>query len=187
MTMRRMIVLMVCLCGIQLEANAGEQLGGAFGFTLGDVFDPTNATKVDSEWCYFRIDEHTTTERTVPIYWVTATNAPKVFFSIFLEITPKSHKIYRITAKGNELSKEERQALETTLTGKYATSESKPSDDKVIDQGNRYVRIRAVRRSSGYVNVPSHVISELTYTDENLLKQALREEAEKTFDKTTGL
>ncbi|MGD9781746.1 MAG: hypothetical protein AB7V14_06275 [Kiritimatiellia bacterium] len=187
MTIRRIIVLMLGLSFIQLAAHAGEPLKGAFGFTLGDVFDPTNATKVGSEMCYFRIDEHTSTERTVPIYWVATTNAPKVFFSIFLEITPKSHKIYRITAKGNELSKEEREALETTLRSRYTTSESKPADDKVIDQGNRYVRIRAVRRSSGYINIPSHVISELTYTDENLLRQALKEEAEKTFDKSTGL
>jgi len=183
-----MFILIVCLCAIQLQVFAGEPIEGAFGFKLGDVFDPATATKTASEKCWFQIDETTSSERYVPIYFVAAPNAPKIFSKIFLEITPKSHKIYRITAKGRELSKVERDGLEMTLREKYSSiNKEVASGSKIIDQGNRNIQLYAIMQPSGYVNVPPFAISELTYTDDNLLKQALKEEAEIAFDKKSGL
>lgn len=184
----KMFILIAYLCAIQPQAFAGEPIDGAFGFKLGDVFDPATATKTASEKCWFKIDETTSSERDVPIYFVTAPNAPKVFSRIFLEITPKSRKIYRITAKGNALNKVESDGLEATLRGKYSSiSKEAASGSKIVDQGNRYIDFYPTMRPSGYVNVPPSQISVLTYTDENLLKQALKEEAEITFDKKSGL
>lgn len=188
MKTRIIIVLIACLSGIHPQTSFGEPIEGAFGFKLGEVFDPTNAAKTASEICYFPVDESRSVHKTVPIYFVSVTNATKAFYKIFLEITPKSHIIYRITAKGNEFSKEEREALESTLRSKYdSTATGSLSHDKVIDQSNRYVRIRSVRQPSVYINIPASVHSELTYTDHGLLKQALKEEAEMKFDKNSGL
>lgn len=187
MNARCAVVLAACMAGCLMEVRAGQPIEGAFGARLGDVLD-TSSYKSNSVMCWFQVNETTSQERSVPVYALSRTNAPSVFYSVYVEITPRSRKVYRITAEGNDLSAAEREALLASLRGKYeSTVEDPKSPDKVVNQGNRYIRLISRFHNTIYVNVPPSRTSQLTYTDEELLKQAIKERAEMLFDKDSGL
>ena len=173
-------------CGDSV-ALAGEKIEGAFGFKLGDVFDLSKAIKTNRVMCWVSVGENKRVGTLKEVYDIADTNRPSVFQTFFAEITPKSHRVYRTTAQGGELSKEDSEELLRALRDKYETQ--KGSSDglgKLIDQGNRYIE-RRIDVDNRYVDRPNIITASLCYTDVELMRLADREAAQKKFEGKPGL
>lgn len=114
---------------------AQEPITGAFGMTLGSVYDH-NST----------IDIIGTTEG-VMLYKFQPQKKFRSFSRYYIKITPKTDKIYCIWASGDivkpEVGKKEQAVLMSILENKYGDSEGDELFDwKRIDQGNRYILVK---------------------------------------------
>ena len=188
-------VLSICLvmavaCVTTPAAYAGEKIEGAYGIKLGSVFSPTNAFNKETILCFFPINESRSEERQTTVYHVSVTNKPKVFHNFWVEITPKSQKIYRISLSAGELTKTEREELENTLLSKYDNDKASPTAGfwgVLVNQGNRLITLKSETISSVYINMPSTTRTLLTYVDRELLHLAEKETAEAAFKGAGGL
>lgn len=157
---------------------AVEQIEGAFGKKLGDVFYPAQA-----------IGSSKLTDGT-PMYEFATSIGFRSFKRYYVMITPTTHKIYSIWGSGSvestEAGQKEQAVIMELLKQKYGTQE-KPGifdaigDVKRIDQGNRYI----LTKISGF----SDVTIEIRYYDGELEKLAEQERLASEVQKVgkTGL
>lgn len=141
--------LKLCLLSLTIvtamSATAAEKIQGAFGIKLGDVFDPTgkNALEIGP----------------VVGYRFFPTNAFRSFTNYYVEITPISHRIWRISACGyppeGRSCAEEKQLIFHILKAKYAARDLYLGDEDMrvtigsISTGDRTVRVACVEKYEG--------------------------------------
>jgi len=146
------VLIVVC----QMFSSTGiaqEPITGAFGMTLGSVYDH-NST----------IDIIGTTDGG-QLYQFHPQNKFRSFSRYYIMITPKTDKIYSIWGIGDivkpEVGKKEQAVLMSILENKYGDSEREELFDssdnvKQIDQGNRFI---IVKLSEENLNVDMEIIN----------------------------
>lgn len=146
------VLIVVC----QMFSSTGiaqEPITGAFGMTLGSVYDH-NST----------IDIIGTTDGG-QLYQFHPQNKFRSFSRYYIMITPKTDKIYSIWGIGDivkpEVGKKEQAVLMSILENKYGDSEREELPDssdnvKQIDQGNRFI---IVKLSEENLNVDMEIIN----------------------------
>ncbi|MGE0372277.1 MAG: hypothetical protein AB7Q01_10365 [Gammaproteobacteria bacterium] len=163
---RTAAIVLLGLCAGPLAAEQGE-VTGAFGFEFGQVVDPSGLKALDGD------------EDGGLSYAVTPDNAYGPLDEYAVTLTPASHRVYRITARGSFSSmqrcRDELVELERALERKYAkTSGSKSfgfDDVPVITFGQTPRKIRG--KCTGRI---MHKTLTLSYIDEDLALAA-RDEA----------
>jgi hypothetical protein len=155
---------------------APDNIEGAFGKKLGEVFNPDYA-----------IGTSKLTDGT-PMYEFSTPNGFRSFKRYYVMITPTTHKIYSIWGVGSventEAGQKEQAVLMELLRQKYGSEEKQGvfdtiGDVKRIDRGNRYI----VTKISGF----SDVTLDIRYYDGDLAKLAEKERLAteaKTADKS---
>lgn len=164
--LRMVVAVLFGLCAGPLAAEQGE-VTGAFGFEFGQVIDPAGLKALDGD------------EDGGLSYAVTPDNAYGPLDEYAIMLTPASHRVYRITARGSFSSmqrcRDELVELERALERKYVkTSGSKSfgfDDIPVITFGQSPRKIRG--KCTGRI---LHKTLTLSYIDEDL-EQAARDEA----------
>ncbi len=145
---------------------ANGKIEGAFGFTLGEVFDPAQAVEVK---------KLNTGE---PIYKVTPKNPNASFNAYFLSITPKTKRIYQIWAQSDYESDADglaqQEALVKVLESKYEVKRSMfdSEEARILMQQTRSIIIKAARYPSGAGKL------DLKYVDSKIENEGKKEAAE---------
>jgi len=160
------VALLLASLAISATAAGTNRIDGAFGVTLGDSFEPSDAPA-------------TTTTVDEAMYPFTPKNPHDSFNQYYVLITPVSHRVYCIWAIGPEMNVEKAKIHEEVvfkaLTKKYGTGEKQGifdglNDAKRIDKGDRGIYVNVRGFSDGQLN--------LRYTDSVLEKKAKDEEIE---------
>ncbi len=148
-------------------AYSTEEITGAFGIKLGDVFQPTLA------------DKDSTLSDGAIMYQFEPQQPFRSFTNYYASITPKTHKIYSIlgvgTIESDQVCKKEQAVVMSILKEKYGKSNNnndtlKPREAELIDQGNRAVSTKCSGDSNAKISVK--------YYDNNLKDLAEKERIE---------
>jgi len=123
------------------------------------------------------------------IYQFTPTIANPAFDKYFVEVTPKTNKVYRIAGEGQKLSDAEEMELRKTLREKYRST-SDTAGTVEITQGKRNIKLYGTYSGREWRFGKEVLINERThihYTDEGLVDLAIKEAAEIKFNDKSGL
>ncbi|MDB6025823.1 MAG: hypothetical protein JWM68_2046 [Verrucomicrobiales bacterium] len=165
MKMLPKLTLITCLFCILSKTLADDKIERYFGLKLGDFFAPATAVSTNSPG--YNADMPRELE-----YGVVITNAIKPFDSLFVQITPKTHKIYRIIARGDKVTDREKKDVKADLREKFAT----------VDKATRQIKVGTVMtggdRSIDGSIIPKTNTTEMWYTALDLQNIALKEVAE---------
>jgi len=173
-----LIVLINLLCTIS-QAQAYQKIEGAFGYKLGEVFDPYPSGDKSNPFAWnFSILAIGTLSDGTAIYKIFSEKPFRSFTKYFIQVTPKTNKIYTIRADGPvkniAIGKKEQAVLMAILQKKYGSSTKKDFIDSLynretINQGNRYL----LSKVSGIdIEISLH------YYDKELQKLAEKERIE---------
>jgi hypothetical protein len=139
------------------EAYGGEKIEGDFGLKLGDIFPIATAGSTNPPAHYAAAPRE-------PEYGVAITNATKPFDSVFVQITPKTHRIFRIIARGGRATGREQEEVKASLREKFTTLDA-----------TRKVTIRKIVPDPA---LPQNTVFELNYIAVDLENLAIKESAE---------
>ena len=160
--MRKALLLALLLPLLAHPVFGAEKIEGAFGFKLGQKFDPT-APILSTEKDYHFQD----------VYPATPPVPNEQFPTYYVRITPITHLITTIISVGKSVAGdagvEAKQAVEAYLQAKYGEGSSKFADN--IRQDRRAIVV------GGAWN-PARTITTVSYIDSDLNAQADREQAQ---------
>lgn len=166
MKMLRQSLLVICLVFTLSNLHATDKIEESFGLRLGNTFEP--ATAVSTNLPNHNID---LPPRELE-YEVVHTNGIKPFDNLFVQITPKTHQIYRIIARGRSVTDAERKAVMAEYQGKF------PANRKIT----RHLRVKSTQLGGDKAS-NDQITTELIYTALDLEKIALQEKAEEQSPK----
>ena len=170
--------IIATLCLSIGNAIAGETIQGAFGWEFGQVIQPNKAiaTKQVSQL------PQLVGLRVRTLYQFAAPVTNRLFHTYFVEITPRTHRVYRITGIGDPLNAAQQDDLKKSLQDKYARG-GPTNSPHTIDQGKRYIDISNSGMAKSRLPLPgapedSLTSTEIRCTDEDLAKLAAKESGE---------
>lgn len=140
-----------------------EEIEGAFGIKFGQVFDPTKTLGTQKS-------------STGEVLYALKVPTPNPFFDYyFVQITPKTKKIFQIWAQGKVPSlaegKVRQDSLARTLESKYQTQRGLLDSDyaRILMQGDKSITVKTSRQTDG------SFMLDLKYLDPNLKEEGRKE------------
>ena len=157
--MKRVCILICAtsLIGMVLRCAADDKIEETFGVNLGSAFEPATALSTNSP------SEIGEAPRQLE-YEVAATKPIKPFDKLFVQITPKSHKVYRIIAKGDKVTNLEKKEVMADLQAKFP----------VAQRDTRRLRVSATT----FTAEPGKKVTQVFYTAVDINNLAVKEIAE---------
>ena len=160
--MKKVLLLAFVLPLLAHPVLGAEKIEGAFGFTLGQKFEPTTPL-VEREKDY---NFHN-------VYAVTPPTPNEQFVLYYVRLTPTTHLISTIIAVGKPIAGdagvETQLSVEAYLQAKYGEGSCKFANE--ISQDHRYITVAGAQN-------PARTITNVYYTDSDLEAQADREQAQ---------
>lgn len=146
-------------------APAADTIDGAFGYKFGEVFDTSKAIGTGK------------TTQGEPLYMVKAKVPNPSFNRYFVQITPKTKKIFQVWAQGpfsnEQAGRTRRDALANAIAEKYQTKKGFWDGNiaRVMEQGDAVVTIKTIYQPGG------SVLLEIRYNQTTLEKEGRNEAA----------
>jgi hypothetical protein len=167
-------VLTVACLFCDLDAQAVDKIGTAFGMNLGDSFDPASAVRNAGE-----IDG-------LPRYAVSVTNCPECStnFNYLVQATPAGKKIFSISAfqivTNMDTAEKAQDALMEQLQAKYGPADAPQKIDKSSDGFTDLTIIKSITQGDRSIKITAQALFtmvslEVTYADDSLKNLAGRE------------